>query len=222
MNPNSQEAIESGTEEGGAGNGEDPGEHNAAGDAPANGGEASRRANTHDGAGDRMRRADGNAEFRRAEQRQGPGGLRGKAAEGIELGDALSHGFDDAPAACHRAATHGQVAADDDPVGNFRGFQQAPSDERGGDDAHPLLRVIGAVAEAVTRGGDKLQAAEPAIHLERTLLADNPTGEHGDAYPYGHADDRSEKDENYRLNPAANDNGFESCVHNSSAPVPGD
>jgi len=42
------------------------------------------------------------------------GGFGGEAAKGSELGDALTHGLDDAPATRHGAAAHGEVTADDD------------------------------------------------------------------------------------------------------------
>jgi len=59
-----EELEEGGAEEGGAGNGEHPGEHDAASNAPADGGKAARCADTHDGAGDGVRGADGDAEMR--------------------------------------------------------------------------------------------------------------------------------------------------------------
>ncbi len=71
------------------------------------------------------------------------------------------------------------MAADDDPVGDGEGFQQATGDERGSNDAHAFLGVICAVAEAEKRRGEQLQAAEPAIHFLRTLTADDPAGEDG-------------------------------------------
>ena len=54
---------ESGTEEGGAGDGEDPGEDDAARYAPADGGEAACCADTYDGARDGVGGADGDAEM---------------------------------------------------------------------------------------------------------------------------------------------------------------
>ena len=40
-----------------------------------------------------------------------------------------------------------------------------------GDDAHRLLRVVGAVAEAHQRGADQLQAAEDHVHAVRPPVA---------------------------------------------------
>ena len=74
-----------------------------------------------------------------------PAGCLGReAAKGRKFGDALAHGFDDAPAARHGSATHRQVTADDDPErdGKFpadSGVKNAARDKRGGDDAHAFL-----------------------------------------------------------------------------------
>src|ERR1700694_2749752 len=91
--------------------GADPGEHDAPRHAPAPRREPARCADTHDGSRDGVRRADWNAEMSGAHQCQGPSRLRRKSAKGRELGDALTHSFDDAPSTRHRPAAHGQVAA---------------------------------------------------------------------------------------------------------------
>src|SRR5207244_11657240 len=74
--PKLQTVKNGGAEEGGAGNRQNPGPNNAAGDAPMDGGEAVRGAHTDDGAGNRVRGADWNAEMGRAGQRERAGGLR--------------------------------------------------------------------------------------------------------------------------------------------------
>ena len=51
------------------------------------------------------------------EQRDRAAGLSREAADRLQLGDALTHGLDDAPAAEHRAEADGQEAAHDHPVG---------------------------------------------------------------------------------------------------------
>ncbi len=79
------------------------------------------------------------------------------------------------------------MAAEDDPVGDVVGLHQAAGDEGGGDDAHALLGVIGAMAQAIARSRKKLEAAEPAVDSEGALAADDPTGENGD----GHGDDEA-------------------------------
>ncbi len=144
---------EAGADECGAGNGEDPSPHDAAGDAPTYGGEAPRGTDADDGTGDGVSGANRDAEMRGAKQRKGASRLRRETAEGRKLGDALAHGLDDAPAAGHGAACHGKMAADNDPVWHVIAFEQSASDEGGGDDAHAFLRVVGTVAEAVASGG---------------------------------------------------------------------
>ena len=135
-----EEVEESGADQGGPGDGEDPGPDNAAGDAPADGGKAARGADADDSASDRVCCTDGDAESGVHDEGKAAGRFRCEAAEGGELRYALAHGLDDAPAACHSAACHSQVAADDDPIGGNRGrFEEATDDERSGDNAHTFL-----------------------------------------------------------------------------------
>src|SRR5207247_11274300 len=88
---------------------EDPGNNDAACDAPTNGGEPTRGADANDCAGDGVRGADRNAEQRVANDGEAAGGFGGEAAEGSELGDALAHGLDDGPAAGSGADAPGAV-----------------------------------------------------------------------------------------------------------------
>src|SRR6266849_2724655 len=156
---------DAGTDQRCAGNSEDPSPNDAPGDAPAHGGQAARGSDADNGAGDGVRGADGNAEVRGARERKRARSFRGESAKRRELGDALSHRFDDAPTAGHGATAHGQMAADDDPIGHIEGRDQATRGERSGDDTHAFLRVVGAVAKAVSSGGEQLQAAKPAIYF---------------------------------------------------------
>ena len=83
-------------------------------------------------------------------------GLGAEAADRLELGDPLSHGLDDAPAAEQRAERDGHVAGDDHPVRHVRPRgREAGRDQQHPDDAHGFLRVVAAVPEAVeaTRTG---------------------------------------------------------------------
>ena len=107
-----------GSKQSGAGDGEDPGPDDAAGDTPANSGKTARSSDADDGACDRMRSADRDAKSGCADESESTSGFRREAAKGIELGDALAHGLDDAPSAGHSAAAHGEMAANNDPVGN--------------------------------------------------------------------------------------------------------
>src|SRR5437762_12048124 len=113
-----------------------------------------------------MSGADGNAEDRVHDESQAAGGFGGESAKGSQFCDALAHGFDNAPATGHGAAAHREVATYDNLEGNMISFDQAAREERGGDDAHPILCVVGAMAEAEEGSGEKLQAAESALQVE--------------------------------------------------------
>src|SRR5216683_5771696 len=202
---NGEEAEDAGADQGCAGNGEHPGPHDAARDAPAYRGESARSAHANNRAGDGVRGAHRNAEVRGAREGERAGGLRGESAKWGELGDALPHGFDDAPAPGHGAAAHGEMATNNHPIQNVESFEQAAGRQRCGDDAHTFLRVVGAVAETVERGGEQLQAAEPAVDLEGPLLANDPTGGDGDPHADDEAEDGREKNEQDRFGPAAED-----------------
>src|SRR5882672_1615798 len=194
-----------GSEEGCAGDGEYPGPDDAASDTPADSGKAARSSDADNGARDRVRGADGNAKSGCADEGEPTGGFGRETAEGIELGDALAHGLDDAPAARHSSSSNRQVAANDYPVGDDEGLEQSSGHERGGDDAHAFLCVVGAVAEAVAGGGDELQATEPLINSQRALPANDPTRDDGNGHAQEHANQRREKNKSDGLNPAAKD-----------------
>src|SRR5712664_598143 len=203
--PGSACMKKNGSKQSGAGNRQHPGPDDAAGDTPADSGKSARSSDADNGAGDRVRGADRDAKGGGADKGEPASSFGREAAKGIELGDALAHGLDDAPAARHGSPGNGQVAANDYPVGNDEGLEQASGHERRGDDAHAFLRVIGAVAETVASGGDELQAAEPLIHFQRALPANDPTGDDGDGHAQEHADQRREKNKSDGLNPAAKD-----------------
>src|SRR5579864_895825 len=196
---------DAGADQSGAGNGEHPSPNDAAGDAPAHGGEPASRADSNNRAGDGMRGADRNAKVRGTRKGQRTGSFRGESAEGSELRDALSHSLDDAPASGHGAAGHGEVATNDHPIRDIKSFEQAAGRQRGGDDAHTFLRVVGAMAETVKCSGEQLQPAKPAVDLKGALIAHDPTGSnrHGNADDEAH--DRREENEQHRFGPAAED-----------------
>ena len=50
-----------------------------------------------------------------ADDRGGGGGFGAEAADGLQAGDARAHGFDDSPAAEHRAQRDRGVTGEDDP-----------------------------------------------------------------------------------------------------------
>ena len=140
-----------------------------------------RRADADDGAGDGVRGRDRNAERGGEEQRDRAAGLGAEAAHRLQLGDALAHGLHDAPAAEHRAqrrsprSTQTTTQSGGSRVVRAR---RAGRDQQHPDDADGLLRVVAAVAEAVERRRDELQAPEPAIDprgVERRKIHDTAT-----------------------------------------------
>jgi hypothetical protein len=103
-----------------------------------------------------------------------------KAADGLELGDALTHGLDDPPAAEHRAQADGDVAAPDHPGRRHGGVRLgvAGGDQQHPDDADRLLRIVAAVPEAVEPGRDELHAAEQVVDPERRGAAEEVGDQH--------------------------------------------
>src|SRR4051812_49134015 len=101
------------------------------------------------------------AKARRDEKRDRAGQLGAEAADRADLGDALAHGLDDAPAAEQRPEADCDVAGDHYPYRYRVGAAGvATRDEQHPDDADRLLRVVAAVPQAVERGRKKLQAAK--------------------------------------------------------------
>src|SRR5580765_7631908 len=95
-----------------------------------------------------------------------------ESANRLQLGDLRTHRMNDPPAARERAERDGSVRSKDDPERNrqapaLRELKVSTSDECSGDDAHRFLRIVAAVAEAVRRGGEQLQAPEPLIDATR-------------------------------------------------------
>ena len=72
-----------------------------------------------------------------------------KPCGGLDVGEARAHGADDAPAADVGADRDGECTGGDDPerAGRCRRPARPAGDQRQGDDAHGLLRVVGAVGE---------------------------------------------------------------------------
>src|SRR5216683_1340551 len=91
--------------------------------------------------------------------------------------------------------------------------------QRGGDNAHAFLGVVGAVAQAVSSRGKELQAAKPTVNFQRALLANDPTGGDGDGRGDDHADDGREKNEQDWLRPAADDDGLKTGARHCGAAV---
>src|SRR2546430_14088145 len=78
-----EKMVDARADQGGARDGEDPCDDDAACNAPTNGGEGTRSADADNGASDRVRCTDGNAELCVHDQREAAGGLRSGTAEQI-------------------------------------------------------------------------------------------------------------------------------------------
>ena len=91
--------------------------------------------------------------------------------------------------------------------------------QRARDDAHRLLRVVGAVHQAVGRGGDQLQPAEPAIDARGRRVAEDPVDRRHHDQPDDEADERRDDDEDQRLGPAGDDDGAEARLGDGRAGV---
>src|ERR1043165_614124 len=102
-------------DEAGAGDREYPGPDDAARHAPLDRGEAARRADADDGAGDGVSGRDVDARERDVGEGECRARLGAEAADRLELGDARAHRLDDAPAARKRAQAYRRVGAEDDP-----------------------------------------------------------------------------------------------------------
>src|ERR1019366_10708188 len=106
--------------------------------------------------------------------------LRGEAVDWLHLDYLVAQGPDDSPAADRSARGHSQGTHHFDPIINFelrraQEFQPARQviecvglrggcEERQRDDAHSLLRVVRAVAEAHPGRAEQLAAAEDDLY----------------------------------------------------------
>ena len=103
-------------DEAGGGDGQDPGDEDAAGDAPADAADALARADAHDRARDDVGRRDRHRRSGPSPRRIGRRGRLGReAVDRLQLGDALAHRLHDPPAADRRAQRDRRRRDDDDP-----------------------------------------------------------------------------------------------------------
>src|SRR5215469_4636236 len=109
-------------------------------------------AYTDDCAGDGVSRADRDTREGRSEQRDGAGSLGAESADGFELGDAGTHGVDDAPSAeiCPEG-DRGVGGEDDGPVKaspgafEFGCADDVCAEQSAGNNAHGFLSIIATV-----------------------------------------------------------------------------
>ena len=164
---------------------EDPGDDDVAGHAPAHGRHALGRARPHHGAGDRVGGGEREADVRGREDHRRAGALGREALGRVHLDDAAAHRPDDPPAARRRCRARSRsrptTTTQFGVVGVARG-RCAVGDQRERDDAHRLLRVVGAVGEREQAARDHLPAAEAAGHRPRPQAPDDPV-EHEDREP---------------------------------------
>ena len=202
-----------------AGDRREPGPHDPAGHAPAHRREPARRADAHDRAGDGVRGADADAERGGGVDRDRGARLRGEAVHGLELRDLAAHGVDDAPAARERAEPDRGVGGDHHPERDREFGQVAGGEEHAGDDAHRLLRVVRAVHQAVGRGREQLEPPEPAVHLARRRVPEDPVVRGHQREAGREPDQRRQHHEHERLGPAGRDDRAEAGLRDRRARV---
>ena len=153
------------------------------------------------------------------EQCQSATGFSTEAANGLELGDLLTHGLHDAPATKHGAHANRQVAAHNSPrrwrcvscIGVARRNQQQPDDTDG------LLSIVTTVTQAVSAGRNQLQTAEPLIHAMGACAAANPGHQHHHQRTQQEAQHGRHKDEGHCLpDTAGNQRTGASLGHHST------
>jgi len=110
-------------QDGGDGDGQNPGPDDVADDSPFDGAHALDGADSHDGRGNDVGRGERNApvggDLNDCRRR----GLGGKPVDGLHPHDLVAHGTDDPPAPRRRARRHGERTGELDPErnGKFRG-----------------------------------------------------------------------------------------------------
>ena len=145
----------------------------------------------------------GTPKYGRGEQRDRAGGFRGEAAHRLQARDLRTHGVDDAPAPRQRAQRDRRVGRHLHPERDRELLHVAAGEERAGDDAHRLLRVVRTVAQAVERRRQQLQFAEVAIDPRRRRpLAQIQNEHHHQHEASDEPDPRRQHDEDQGLGPA--------------------
>ncbi|KAF5291824.1 hypothetical protein FQR65_LT20401 [Abscondita terminalis] len=188
-----------------------PGPDDVARHAPAHGAGALGGAHADDGAGNGVGGGHRHAQEGGQEQRQRATAFGAEPADGLELGDLLAHGLDDAPAAEHGAQADGQVAADDGPIQRGGSDPSAAWHSAVADAAAARLmrdgslRIVAAVAQAVGAGRDQLQPAKPAVHPVGHRTPKDPGHQHHHQRAQQIAQQGRDEDEGHGLPDAAGD-----------------
>src|SRR5262245_17715887 len=100
-----------------------------------------------------MRGRDRNAQERDHHDRNRAARLGAESADGLELCDLRSHGFDDPPPPGERAQRDRCMRGENYPDRDMsRLAEKLSGNERGEDYSHRLLRVIEAMRQTINRG----------------------------------------------------------------------
>src|SRR3954452_14790315 len=121
-------------EDGRHGDGQDPGDEYATGDAPSDGSGALARADAHDRARDDLRGRHRHPEMRGSEEDRGAGRLRGEPVDGFELGDSLAHRPHEPPAIYRCSCRQRGCGHDDHPCRDLDLGDHPGGEQRQGDD----------------------------------------------------------------------------------------
>ena len=89
--------------------------------------------------------------------------------------------------------------------GMWNDLDPAGGEDQAGDDAHRLLGVVAAVAQAVEGRREELEPAGRLVDPGRVLLADDPGRGRDEEDAEDHAEERGDEDEHDRLDPAVGD-----------------
>src|SRR6266545_4653354 len=164
-----------------AGEGQDPGPDDVAGDAPAHRGQPLGGADAHDRRGDRVGGRDRGAEADRGHvQHRTGGGFGGEALRWVQVDHPATERTDDPPAARVRPERQHRGGEEVDPERDvlLAGLDPAGV-EREHHDAHRLGGVLHAVAERHAPGRNGLRVPEAPVQLAWVAAPEQPRhGEH--------------------------------------------
>ncbi len=165
-------------QDGGDGNGQNPGPDDSANNSPFDRAHPLDGSNPHDGGGNDVGRGERDTPVGGDLNDGRRRGLGGKPVDGLHSHNLVAHGSDDPPPARCRSGRHGQGARHLDPErhGKFRGVQEMEPGGKLGegavpgrgkenqcDDAHGLLGIIGAMTESNPGGADELCLGEDLV-----------------------------------------------------------
>ena len=178
---------------------------------------------TDDGPGDGVRRAHRDAGHGRADEGDGASRLGTEAADRLQLGDPHPHRLDDAPAAEGRPQCDGGMAHEDHPDGHVERLAKvAGAEQQHRDDPHGLLRVVGAVAQAVQRRRHQLQPPEETVDARRRAVPDQEHHQGHRDHAQHQPEGRRDEDECKDLGDAAHHDDMRTRGGNPGAGEPGD